>query len=157
MSLRSPLSLRHSLQALARPSSNENSPPFNHWSLSIIANGCRRTVREGSVYRVLSLGERSPRPGGQRFPSSSRGVLMVFRHGRPSPRTMRRRDHRPHLPHRRGMSFPLSNFCSEVLEHYGLQPFHLPPNSITTLSGFVAFCEGYLGIRPRLDLFSFYY
>jgi hypothetical protein len=56
-----------------------------------------------------------------------------------------------------GMSFPLSDFCSEVLAHYGLQPFHLPPNSITTLSGFVVLCEGYLGIRPRLDLFSFYY
>jgi hypothetical protein len=54
------------------------------------------------------------------------------------------------------MSFPLSDFTSKVFSHYGIQPFHLPPNSIVTLGGFVALCEGYLGIRPRLDLFNFY-
>jgi hypothetical protein len=57
----------------------------------------------------------------------------------------------------RGISFSPSSFFSEVLAHYGLQPFHIPPNSIITLGGIVALYEGYLGIRPRLDLFSFYY
>jgi hypothetical protein len=57
----------------------------------------------------------------------------------------------------RGISFLLSDFCSEILEHYGVQPFHLTPNSVLIMSGFAALCEGYLGIRPRLDLFSFYY
>jgi hypothetical protein len=55
------------------------------------------------------------------------------------------------------MSFTLSDFFNKALAHYRVQPFHLPPNSITTLTHFVALCEGYLGIRPRLDLFSFYY
>jgi hypothetical protein len=54
-----------------------------------------------------------------------------------------------------GISFLPSDFFSEVFSHYGLQPFHLSPNSIVTLSGFISLCEGYLGIRPRLDLFSF--
>jgi hypothetical protein len=53
----------------------------------------------------------------------------------------------------RGISFPLSDFCSAVLEHYRVQPFHLTPNSVLIMSGFAALCEGYLGVRPSLDLF----
>jgi hypothetical protein len=57
----------------------------------------------------------------------------------------------------RGISFPLSDFLSAVLRHFRVQPFHLTPNSIVILSGFAALCEGYLGVRPQLDLFRYYY
>jgi hypothetical protein len=57
----------------------------------------------------------------------------------------------------RGISFPLSDFCSAVLAHFRVQPFQLTPNSVLIMSGFAALCEGYLGVRPQLDLFRFYY
>ena len=57
----------------------------------------------------------------------------------------------------RGFSFPPSEFFIEVLEHFNVQPHNISPNSITALSSYVAVCEGYLGIRPRLDLFKYYY
>src|SRR3954468_5584425 len=42
------------------------------------------------------------------------------------------------------------------LEYSKVQPHNLSPNSILVLSNFAALCEGYLGIRPRLDLFVFF-
>ena len=54
----------------------------------------------------------------------------------------------------RGFSFPPSKFFTDVLENFGLQPHNLPLNSITMLSSFTSLCEGYLGIRPSLDLFK---
>jgi hypothetical protein len=57
----------------------------------------------------------------------------------------------------RGISFPLSDFFSAILAHFRVQPFQLTPNSIVILSRFAALCEGYLGIRPQIDLFRFYY
>jgi hypothetical protein len=56
-----------------------------------------------------------------------------------------------------GLSYPPSDFFLEVLSYYKLQPHHLPPNSILSLAGFTALCEGFLGIRPRLDLFNYYF
>ena len=50
----------------------------------------------------------------------------------------------------RGFSFPPSEFFTEVLDTFKVQPHHISLNSITALSGFVSICEGYLGIRPRL-------
>ena len=44
-----------------------------------------------------------------------------------------------------------------MLEHYAVQPQHLSPNSVLILSGFMALCEGYLGVRPTLELFEYYY
>jgi hypothetical protein len=57
----------------------------------------------------------------------------------------------------RGISFPLSDFCSVVLDFYQVQPFHISPKSITIMSGFAALCEGYLGVSPNLELFRYYY
>ena len=57
----------------------------------------------------------------------------------------------------RGLSFPPSDFFLEVLNHYGLQPHHLLPNSIQEILGFVSLCEGYLGIKPTLELFWYYF
>jgi hypothetical protein len=40
-----------------------------------------------------------------------------------------------------------------MLRHYELQLHHIAPNSITIVAGFVALCEGYLGVYPCGDLF----
>jgi hypothetical protein len=53
----------------------------------------------------------------------------------------------------RGFSLPPSYFLKGVLRHYRLQLHHLAPNSSTAIAGFIALCEGYLGINPRGDLF----
>lgn len=57
----------------------------------------------------------------------------------------------------RGFSFPPSEFLLQVLGHYVLQSHHLPTNSFLEISGFVALCKGFLGVRPPLDLFKFYF
>jgi hypothetical protein len=57
----------------------------------------------------------------------------------------------------RGLSFPPSYFPKGVLRYYRLQLHHIAPNSFTALAGFVALCEGYLGISPRGDLFRLYF
>src|SRR5215216_801303 len=57
----------------------------------------------------------------------------------------------------RDVSLPISHFFLSVLNHYMVQPHNLSPNSILVLSNFVALCEGYLGIRPRLDLFVYFF
>jgi hypothetical protein len=56
----------------------------------------------------------------------------------------------------RGFSLPPSEFFRKVLDHYGLQPHNLSPNSILCLRNYVAICEGYLGIKRRLYLFNYY-
>src|SRR3954466_14018507 len=57
----------------------------------------------------------------------------------------------------RGVSLPISHFFLSVLNHYRVQPQNLSPNSILVLSNYAALCEGYLGIRPRLDLFAYFF
>ena len=53
------------------------------------------------------------------------------------------------------MALPPSAFFSEVLDHCGLQPHNIAPNSILVLAGFTAVFEGYLCIRPSLDFFRY--
>src|SRR3954470_15660736 len=57
----------------------------------------------------------------------------------------------------RGVSLPISHFFLSVLNHYQVQPHNHSPNSILVLRNYVALCEGYLGIRPRLDLFVYFF
>ena len=57
----------------------------------------------------------------------------------------------------RGFSFPPSEFFTDVLDTFKVQPQHISPNSITALSGYVSVCEGFLGIRPRIDLLMYYF
>jgi hypothetical protein len=57
----------------------------------------------------------------------------------------------------RGLSLPPSYFLKGVLRHYRLQLRHIAPNSFTVIAGFVALCEGYLGINPCGDLFRLYF
>jgi hypothetical protein len=57
----------------------------------------------------------------------------------------------------RGFSFRPSYFLKSMLRHYRLQLHHIAPNSFIIVAGFVALCEGYLGIDPRGDLFRLYF
>jgi hypothetical protein len=57
----------------------------------------------------------------------------------------------------RGLGLPVSNFFRHFLNFYELQPHHLPGNSIFYLSSFAAFMEGYAGITPTVDNFSYFY
>src|SRR3954471_13402574 len=57
----------------------------------------------------------------------------------------------------RAVSLPISNLFLVVLNHYRVQPQNLYPNSILALRNYAALCEGYLGIRPRLDLFIYFF
>ncbi|KAE8774073.1 hypothetical protein D1007_53587 [Hordeum vulgare] len=52
----------------------------------------------------------------------------------------------------RGFGLPASAFFSKWLHLFGLQPHNLAPNAILQLLAFVVFCEGFLGIEPRVDL-----
>ena len=52
----------------------------------------------------------------------------------------------------RGFGLLASNFMRTFLEKFGLQPHHLPANAFTTLSTFVSFAEGYLGLWPTINL-----
>jgi hypothetical protein len=44
-----------------------------------------------------------------------------------------------------------------MLHHYRLRLRHIAPNSLTIIAGFVALCEGFLGVYPRKDLFRLYF
>jgi hypothetical protein len=57
----------------------------------------------------------------------------------------------------RGLSLPPSYFPKSMLRHYRLQLHHIAPNSFIIVVGFVALCEGFLGIYPRGDLFCLYF
>lgn len=57
----------------------------------------------------------------------------------------------------RGFGLPASPFFWDFLDKFLLQPHHLPANAITVLSAFVAFCEGYLGLRPTIEIFAKYF
>ncbi|KAK1613919.1 hypothetical protein QYE76_019439 [Lolium multiflorum] len=57
----------------------------------------------------------------------------------------------------RALGLPVSDFFRHFLNFYELQPHHLSGNSIFYLSSFTAFMEGYAGITPSVDNFSFFY
>ena len=52
-----------------------------------------------------------------------------------------------------GLGLPCSNFFSGLLYYYGIQLYHLTPNSFVHTSVFVHLCEAFLGIEPHFDLF----
>ena len=54
----------------------------------------------------------------------------------------------------RGFGLPCSSFLCDFFEKFHLQPHHLPANAFLLLSSFVAFCEGYLGLWPTVELWS---
>ena len=79
-------------------------------------------------------------PSGEIEPTPAAGELVVF------------------ITHfERGFGLPASPFFRSFLNLFRLQPHHLPVNAITQLSAFVAFCEGYLGLWPTVDLWAKYF
>ncbi|KAK1602004.1 hypothetical protein QYE76_027109 [Lolium multiflorum] len=54
----------------------------------------------------------------------------------------------------RGLGLPASTFFRRFLDHFGLQPHHLPANACVLLSCFVAFMEAYAGLWPDIDFWS---
>jgi hypothetical protein len=57
----------------------------------------------------------------------------------------------------RGLSMPPSLFFTNLLKLYGLKLHHISPNSLVSVVGYAALCEGYLGICPRVDLFQLFF
>ena len=57
----------------------------------------------------------------------------------------------------RGFGLPVSDFFSQFLVRFGLQPHHIQPNAILHLSCLVSLAEGYLGLWPTVDLWAKYY
>jgi hypothetical protein len=70
----------------------------------------------------------------------------------PTPRPGERVVFRAHFE--RGFGLPVSKFFRDLLDFYGLQPHHLGANAMMLLSAFVTLCEGYLGVRPTIALWS---
>ncbi|KAK1647974.1 hypothetical protein QYE76_065779 [Lolium multiflorum] len=54
----------------------------------------------------------------------------------------------------RGFSMPPSDFFTEILQAYQLQPHNISPNSILAISNHVTLCEGHLRVTPDLQLFQ---
>ncbi|KAK1648634.1 hypothetical protein QYE76_066439 [Lolium multiflorum] len=57
----------------------------------------------------------------------------------------------------RGFSLPPSDFFTEILKAYQLQPHNISPNSILAISNHVTLCEGHLRVTPELSLFQYYF
>ena len=57
----------------------------------------------------------------------------------------------------RGFGLPVSEFMSNFLVKFRLQPHHISANTITTLSAYVSFSKGYLGLWPTINLWSKYF
>ena len=56
-----------------------------------------------------------------------------------------------------GLRLPAHKFLSQILERYGVELVNLAPNSIANISIFAYLCEAYLGVRPNLKLFRYFY
>ena len=59
--------------------------------------------------------------------------------------------------HERGFGAPTGRFMRAILFHYGVELHNLSPNSISQAAIFVALCEGYLGIAPHWDLWTYFF
>jgi hypothetical protein len=57
----------------------------------------------------------------------------------------------------RGFALLASDFFWDFLNHYDLQPHHLPAKAVMILSAFAAFCEGYAGIEPIVQAGAKYF
>ncbi|KAE8792494.1 hypothetical protein D1007_32963 [Hordeum vulgare] len=74
-------------------------------------------------------------PGAEAAPTPEKGEVVVFEE---------------HFY--RGFGLPASDFFARFRSFLGLQPHHLAPNAILQLAAFIVFCEGFIGIEPRLEL-----
>jgi hypothetical protein len=51
--------------------------------------------------------------------------------------------------HKRELGVPPSRFMRVIPHYYGVELYHLAPNSISQDTIFAVVCEGYLGIEPH--------
>nr|ABA96228.1 retrotransposon protein, putative, unclassified [Oryza sativa Japonica Group] len=56
-----------------------------------------------------------------------------------------------------GLVPPFSSFFMDILEFYDLQMAHLTPNAVMTLAIFAHLCEMFIGVRPSLRLFRWFF
>ena len=87
--------------------------------------------------RRIPAGVITRAPGAEKEPRPEPGERVVFG---------------AHLD--RGLGLPASNFFRRFLDHFGLQPHHLPANAMILLSCYVAFMEGYAGLWPDVEFWS---
>jgi len=52
--------------------------------------------------------------------------------------------------------FP-SKFLERICRHYGIEIAHLLPNAVAMLSVFAFLCEAWLGVKPYLDVWLYFY
>ena len=57
----------------------------------------------------------------------------------------------------RGFGLPISDFLKQFMEHYHLQPHHLPANAMVLLSSAVTLSEGFLGLLPTIEFWAKYH
>nr|ABF93516.1 retrotransposon protein, putative, unclassified [Oryza sativa Japonica Group] len=88
--------------------------------------------------------------------SATSREVVVLGEGRPA----------PHYPGRSvfflsfamaGLVPPFSSFFMDILEFYDLQMAHLTPNAVMTLAIFPHLCEMFIGVRPSLRLFRWFF
>ncbi|KAK1630119.1 hypothetical protein QYE76_004434 [Lolium multiflorum] len=136
---------------LSPPRSQGSSSPFSlSWSSSSSSSSMASPsgswrgsyMREDDIERLVRL-RRIPQsvitrvPGEETEPEPRDGERVVFG---------------AHLD--RGLGLPASTFFRRFLDHFGLQPHHLPANACVLLSCFVAFMEAYAGLWPDIDFWS---
>lgn len=56
-----------------------------------------------------------------------------------------------------GFGIPIHPFLKKLLVYYKISLCNLHPNSIISISIFIHFCEGYLGIYPHFNLFRHFF
>ena len=74
-------------------------------------------------------------PGNKDSPSPPNGYVVSFAHF-----------------HERGLATPAHKFLRGLLHFYKIELQHLNPNGIQYMVGFIALCDGFLGISPHFDL-----
>nr|CAH67480.1 H0805A05.10 [Oryza sativa] len=116
------------------------------------------TLLDGSVLppsRIVS--ERQAGLPRRFMPESATGrEIVTLGEGRPAPRYPGRSVF--FLPFAMaGLVPPFSSFFMDVLEFYDLQMAHLTPNAVMTLAIFAHLCEMFIGVRPSLRLFRWFF
>lgn len=59
--------------------------------------------------------------------------------------------------HSRGFGMPAHPFLRGLLFHYGVRLHNLTPNRILQMAAFVALYEGFLGMEPHFDLWTYFF
>ncbi len=158
-------SFRHHFPCLRRlrPNSFFPAPFFRHTrSLSIFSSSGAMArgsaLLDGSVLPPSRIVSEKQAGLPRRFmPESATGrEIVMLGEGRPAPDYPGRSVF--FLPFAMaGLVPPFSSFFMDVLEFYDLQMAHLTPNAVMTLGIFAHLCEMFIGVRPSLRLFRWFF